>query len=68
MRFDLLMMIRLMMLLGLIKCAASGLDKVGGKHGWDQNVNYTDWASHQHFSLAIGFILCLTSTITTCWR
>ncbi|XP_015065372.1 lamin-like protein [Solanum pennellii] len=48
MTFD-LMMIRSMMLLGLIKCAASGLDKVGGKHGWDQNVNYTDWASHQHF-------------------
>lgn len=52
------MMIRSMMLLGLMKCAASGLDKVGGKHGWDQNVNYTDWASHQHFY--VGDWLCET--------
>ncbi|XP_060194882.1 early nodulin-like protein 20 [Lycium barbarum] len=46
---ELLIMIRVIMLLGLINCAASGLDKVGGKYGWDQNVNYTDWAAHSHF-------------------
>ncbi|XP_055805851.1 lamin-like protein [Solanum dulcamara] len=49
MRSDLLTMIRVIILLGLMKCSASRLDKVGGKYGWDQNVNYTDWAAHQHF-------------------
>ncbi|KAF3648694.1 hypothetical protein BC332_05992 [Capsicum chinense] len=45
MRSDLLIMITL---LGLMKCVASRLVKVGDKHGWDQNVNYTDWAAHYH--------------------
>ncbi|CAN4082635.1 unnamed protein product [Withania somnifera] len=43
------MMIRMLVMLGLIKYAASGLTKVGDKHGWNQNVNYTNWAAKHHF-------------------
>ncbi|XP_009768514.1 early nodulin-like protein 20 [Nicotiana sylvestris] len=44
-----ILLVRVTMLLGMIKSVASGLDKVGGKYGWTQNVNYTDWAVHRHF-------------------
>lgn len=51
-----ILLVRVTMLLGMIKSVASGLDKVGGKYGWTQNVNYTDWAVHRHFY--VGDWLC----------
>ncbi|KAL7100956.1 hypothetical protein ACP275_08G026700 [Erythranthe tilingii] len=33
----------------MLTCTGGALIKVGGKPGWTQNVNYTDWATHRHF-------------------
>lgn len=40
----------------MLTCAVGGLIKVGGKAGWTQNVNYTQWAAHRHFY--VGDWLC----------
>ncbi|KAL3525897.1 hypothetical protein ACH5RR_014269 [Cinchona calisaya] len=32
----------------MLACTVGRLISVGGRLGWQQNVNYTDWASHQH--------------------
>ncbi|KAL3526555.1 hypothetical protein ACH5RR_011211 [Cinchona calisaya] len=32
----------------ILTCAVSRLITVGDNPGWTPNVNYTDWASHQH--------------------
>lgn len=31
----------------LMASATAILHKVGGKQGWDQNVNYTEWAANE---------------------
>ncbi|KAG8384661.1 hypothetical protein BUALT_Bualt04G0141200 [Buddleja alternifolia] len=35
----------------MLTCAVGELIKVGGKYGWTQNVNYTQWAAHQSFGV-----------------
>ncbi|KAA8547949.1 hypothetical protein F0562_004378 [Nyssa sinensis] len=42
----------LMIMAGMLACAVSRspvLHKVGGKYGWTQNINYTEWSIHEQF-------------------
>lgn len=46
-----------LMVMGWQTCAVARLITVGGSHGWNQNVNYTEWSTdHQH--LHVGDWLC----------
>lgn len=40
----------------MLTCTVSRLFTVGDGPGWTPNVNYTDWASHQH--IFVGDWLC----------
>lgn len=42
-------------------CEAN-LIKVGGRYGWSPNVNYTEWASTQHFY--VGDWLCISPPLS----
>jgi hypothetical protein len=45
-----------MMMMGSQTCVVARLITVGGSKGWNQNVNYTEWSSNQHFY--VGDWLC----------
>lgn len=43
------MVVALMIIMGWQTCAVARLIRVGGSRGWQQNVNYADWSSHESF-------------------
>ncbi|XVE68207.1 hypothetical protein DITRI_Ditri09bG0049900 [Diplodiscus trichospermus] len=43
------LILMLMMMIMVLEFAMGKLHRVGDKHGWNPNVNYSQWSSHEQF-------------------
>ncbi|KAK2652101.1 hypothetical protein Ddye_011957 [Dipteronia dyeriana] len=42
-------LILLLLMIMALQCVSVKLHRVGGKRGWNPNINYTEWAASEHF-------------------